>query len=574
MAPFEVWAPRAARVELLLDGERLTMEPGERGWWRLQRSAPPGSDYGFVLDGGEPLPDPRSPWQPHGVHGLSRTTDHADFRWTDAGWAQRPLREAIIYELHVGTFTPDGTFVAAIEKLPHLVELGVTHVELMPVAQFSGERGWGYDGVDLFAPHEAYGGPEALKRLVDAAHRLGLGVLLDVVYNHLGPEGNYLARFGPYFTDRYRTPWGDAVNFHEGGSDEVRAFVVDSALTWLRDYHVDGLRLDAMHAVYDASPVHIGAEIARAVGRLAREIGRPLVVTVESDANDPRLLRDPASGGDGLDAVWADDVHHALHATLTGERAGYYRDFPGLDALADVIREPFLRPGAYRGYRDRSHGGSPDGLAGDRFVACLQNHDQVGNRARGERIGQLVGPARQMVGAAVLLTAPYVPLLFAGEEWGAGTPFPFFSDHRDPGLGEAVRRGRRAEFAAFGWAPDQIPDPQAPETFAAARLDWAEAERPIHAATLAWYRSLIALRHDRSALATEDRTASAVAHDADAGTLRVERAGLCLDANLGSVPTRLAARGPLLLASSPDVRLDGGVLVLPPDTVSICDVTR
>jgi maltooligosyltrehalose trehalohydrolase len=565
---FSVWAPSARRVELVAGGERLEMSAAERGWWVSDHRAPAGTDYGFALDGGDPLPDPRSAWQPDGVHGLSRTVDHADFAWEDADWRQVPLREAVIYELHVGTFTPEGTFEAAIDRLPYLVELGITHVELMPVAEFSGDRGWGYDGVDLFAPHHAYGGPIGLKRLVAAAHRVGLAVLLDVVYNHFGPEGNYLGRYGPYFSSRYRTAWGDAVNFDGPGSDEVRRFVVDHAVHWLADYHVDGLRLDAVHAIYDASATHIGEEISATVAELAREVGRPLVVTVESDANDPRLVRPIDQGGYGLDATWADDLHHALHAALTGERDGYYADFPGLDAVAASIAQPFMHPGAFRRYRNRSHGRSPAGLPADRFVVCLQNHDQVGNRAHGERIGQLVGADRQMVGAALVLTAPYVPLLFAGEEWNAESPFPYFTGHTDPGLAEAVRRGRASEFAAFGWDPAEMPDPQDPATFASARLDWTELDRREHARVLAWYRALIELRR-RHALGAGDQADLRIEHDARGGWITVESPRLRVAANLGAAPVELPAMATLLLASSDGVRQDAVTLVLPPDSVAI-----
>jgi maltooligosyltrehalose trehalohydrolase len=573
-AEFSVWAPFAGRVELVADGERQEMTSAAGGWWRSAHAAPPGIDYGFALDGGDPLPDPRSAWQPNGVHGLSRTVDHGDFDWEDAGWRQAPLSEAVIYELHIGTFTPLGTFDAAIERLPYLAELGVTHLELMPVAEFSGDRGWGYDGVDLFAPHHAYGGPLGLKRLVAAAHEAGLAVLMDVVYNHLGPEGNYLRQYGPYFSSRYRTAWGDAVNFDGPGSDEVRRFVVDHAVHWLTDYHVDGLRLDAVHAIYDASATHIGEEISATVAELARELGRPLIVTVESDANDPRLVRPIAEGGYGLDATWADDLHHALHAALTGERGGYYGDFPGLDAVAASLSEPFMHPGAFRRYRNRSHGRSPAGLSGDHFVVCLQNHDQVGNRAHGERIGQLVGPDRQMIGAALLLTAPYVPLLFSGEEWNAASPFPYFTGHSDPDLAAAVRRSRVKEFAAFDWDTASIPDPQDPATLASARLDWSELEDVGHDRVLAWYRALIRLRRQHPGLGAGDPREMVVTHDADAGWIRVERGGVGIAANLGTEKVELPAMGMLLLASADTVTHDGATLHLPPNTVAVGELPR
>ncbi len=566
-----VWAPRASRVELAAGGRREPMVPAAGGWWRRDSPLPAGTAYGFVLDGGEPLPDPRSPWQPEGVHGLSRAVDHAAFAWTDAGWQPPPLETGVIYELHVGTFTPGGTFESAIERLPDLVELGVTHLELMPVAEFSGTRGWGYDGVDLFAPHHAYGGPIGLKRLVDAAHRQGLAVLLDVVYNHLGPEGNVLAAYGPYFTDRYRTPWGAAVNFDDRGSPEVRRFVVDNAVMWLRDYHLDGLRLDATHAIMDRSAIHILEQLQRAVDRLQRALGRRLVLTAESELDDPRLVRSPARGGYGLDAAWADDVHHALHVSLTGERSGYYVDFEPMRSLATVLRSPYRFTGGLSAYRDRLHGRPPGRLPGSRFVAALQTHDQVGNRARGERLSALVSVDRLLVGAALLVAAPYVPLLFAGEEWGASTPFGYFTDHADPALGEAVRHGRRAEFAAFGWDPSEVPDPQDAQTFMASRLRWDERQRGVHARILAWWRELLALRRARPCL-TDGRRDRVEVRVEQNGTVLLRRSPIFVAANLGTDAVRLEQGGRVLLASRASVGRRGVHLVLPPDSVAILEV--
>ena len=563
-----VWAPRPDRVELVAGHDRHAMERGDDDWWTAPLELAPGTDYAFSLDGGEPRPDPRSPWQPSGIHGPSRTVDHGAFDWTDAGWEASPLADAVIYELHVGTFTPAGTLEAAIERLDALAGLGVTHLELMPVVEFSGGRGWGYDGVDLFAPHHVYGGPEGLKRLVDAAHARGLAVLIDVVYNHLGPAGNYLAEFGPYFSDRYSTPWGDAVNFDEAGSHEVRRFVVDNALMWMRDYHADGLRLDAMQATLDMSAIHIGEEIASATHALAERLGRRLVVTAESDLNDPRLLRPPERGGYGMDAAWADDVHHALHVALTGEEAGYYGDFTDPDALPSVLRDPYLYDGAYAPSRDRRHGRPADAdLAGDRFIACLQNHDQVGNRARGERIGQIVSGGRARIGAALLMTVPYVPLLFAGEEWSASAPFRYFTDHADPDLGRAVTEGRRSEFAHFGWDPDLVPDPQDPSTFAVSKLDWAERDREPHAEMLAWYGALIALRRETQELRDGDRAALRVTRHRD-GVLTVERGRVRVTANLGPGRVDVALEGRVALAWPDDVLADRR-LSLPPDGVII-----
>ncbi len=560
------------------------------GSWEVELDVPAGTDYRFVLDGGDPLPDPRSPWQPAGVEGPSRTVDHGAFEWHDAGWRAPLLASAVLYELHVGTFTPGGTFEAAIARLDHLVELGVSHIELLPVAEFSGERGWGYDGVDLFAPHHAYGGPTGLRRLVDAAHRRGLAVLLDVVYNHLGPSGNYLARFGPYFTGRYETPWGAAVNYDGPDSDEVRRFVVDNARAWLRDYHLDGLRLDAEHAIFDHSAVHILEELAGAVRELQIRLGRPLVLVAESNRNDPRLVRAPEAGGFGLDSHWTDDFHHALHVALSGEHDGYYVDFAGLRDVATVLRRGYVYEGQRSAFRRRRHGRPAHDLPGERFVAFTQNHDQVGNRALGERSGRLMSVGRLKVAAALLLTAPFVPLLFQGEEWGAGTPFQYFTDHRDPALADAVREGRQAEFAAFGWEPGAVPDPQDPSTFARSTLDWTELERPPHSDLLDWHRRLIALRRSTAALLDGRLDRVTVRYDEAAGWLLVRRggtgAGILIVCNLAGGTQTLAldvveptertapvaesgTSRAVLLASDPGAVATHGAVTLPPDSVAI-----
>ncbi len=561
-----VWAPIPERVELVTGGRRHRMRRGRDAWWHADVELASGVDYGFALDGGNPLPDPRSPWQPRGVHGPSRTVDHAAFAWTDAGWNAPPLAEAVIYELHPGTFSREGTFDGVTRHLDALVELGVTHLELMPVAAFSGTHGWGYDGVALYAPHQPYGGPDGLRRLVDAAHAHGLGVLLDVVYNHLGPEGNHLAGFGPYFTEKYTTPWGASVNFDDAGSHEVRRFVVDNALMWMRDYHMDGLRMDAVQAIYDMSAIHIGEEIATATRELETQLGRRLVVTAESDLNDPRLLASVDEGGYGLDAAWADDVHHALHVALTGEATGYYQDFTGPDALVRALREPYLYAGDYAPSRDRLHGRPAGDLSGDRFIVCLQNHDQVGNRAQGDRLAHMVSPGRARIGAALLLTAPYVPLLFAGEEWAASARFPYFSSHQDPELARAVSEGRRTEFAAFGWDPAAIPDPQDPATVEMARLDWSERDREPHAGMLDWYRELIRLRRSTPALLDGDRRAVKIVASVT-GRLSVRRGSIAVVANLGPEPVEVAQTGKPVLAWPPEV--SGGTL--PPDGVIILD---
>ncbi len=542
------------------------------GWWSCREDAAgPGSDYAFSLDGGSPRPDPRTPFQPSGINGPSRVIDHASFEWSDAGWRGVPLPGSVLYEAHLGTFSPEGTFDGAIARLPHLVDLGVDLLEIMPVAEFSGDRGWGYDGVDLFAPHHAYGGPDGLKRLVDSAHAHGLGVIIDVVYNHLGPAGNYLREFGPYFTSRYGTWWGEAVNFDGEDSGEVRRFVIDNALMWLRDYHADGLRIDAVHAIFDGSATHILAELAAEVRALAAHLRRELVLIAESDQNDPRLVRGSGEGGYGLDSCWADEWHHALHSVLTGERDGYYRDFGSLPVLAKALRQAWVHDGSYSGYRRRVHGRSPAGLSGSQFVVCAQNHDQVGNRAAGERLAALTSTGRLKVAATLLLTTPFVPMLFQGEEWGATTSFPYFTDHRDPELAEAVREGRKAEFAAFGWDPDEIPDPQAGATFERARLDWAQAARDGHAELLSWYQRLIALRRRYQALSDPRFERVETDCDAEAGWLTVRRGPLLVAVNLGpSGWTCPAGTGASLLAGSePGVRLTAAGLELPPDTAGI-----
>ncbi|HEX5370542.1 MAG TPA: malto-oligosyltrehalose trehalohydrolase [Dehalococcoidia bacterium] len=573
MTAFRVWAPFATRVELQLGDSRRRMTAGDGGWWRVEAAdAPPGTDYAYFVDGEGPFPDPRSPWQPNGVHAASRLVDHAAFAWQHDEWPRTPLSEAIIYELHVGTFTPRGTFESAVEKLDYLVELGVTHVELMPVAQFPGERGWGYDGVDLFAPHQAYGGPDGLKRFVDACHGRGLRVLLDVVYNHLGPSGNYLERFGPYFTERYHTPWGKAINYDQAYADEVRRFVVDNALMWLRDYRCDGLRLDAVHAILDQSAVHILEQIATKAHALERETGRLYDVIAESDLNDPRLVTPVPQGGYGLDAAWSDDFHHAVHALLTGERAGYYEDFGSVGALAEALQHVYVYRGGYSSYRKRSHGRPAVDLPGWRFVFAVQNHDQIGNRARGERLVHLTGITKAKVAAALLLTAAGVPLLFQGEEWAATSPFQYFTDHQEPDLARAVSEGRKREFAAFGWWPDEVPDPQDLATFERSRLDWAERDRESHREMLSWYRDLIALRRSTPEL-TDGRLAEVeVSYDEGARTLTMRRGSIMLCLNLGPETVLEVPPSKLLITSDPGADPSGRGLSLPPDSVAILQI--
>jgi maltooligosyltrehalose trehalohydrolase len=506
MSMFRVWAPLAKSVAVVTADpggpggfETVTdLAAGAGGWWAAEvPGAGHGTDYAFRLDGAaDELPDPRSPWQPYGVHGRSRLVDHTRFPWTDQAWRGVPLAGSVLYELHVGTFTPEGTFDAAIGRLPHLVDLGVDAVELLPVNGFAGRHGWGYDGVDLFAVHDPYGGPDGLKRFVDAAHAHRIGVVMDVVYNHLGPDGNYLGRFGPYFTDRYRTPWGPAVNLDDAGSDAVRAFIVDNALMWLRDYHCDGLRVDAVHALRDSRAVHVLEELSSTVHRLGAHQRRPLFLIAESDLNDPRMISTAQAGGLGMDGQWADDVHHALWAALSGERQGYYADFGSLPTLAKAMTGGFVHDGTYSTFRGRAHGRPvPASVPASTLVAFLQDHDQVGNRATGDRAAATLSDGLLRVGAALLLAGPCTPMLFMGEEWGATTPWAYFTDHVAEWLAEAVRTGRRAEFAAHGWGPEQVPDPQAVETFLSSKLDWSQPGAEPHRGLLDWYRRLVSLRH-------------------------------------------------------------------------------
>jgi maltooligosyltrehalose trehalohydrolase len=531
-----------------------------------------GTDYGFVIDGLEPvLPDPRTQWQPNGVHGESRVVDHALFAWSDSGWQAPPLSSALIYELHIGTFTPEGTLKAAESHLDYLKDLGVTHVELMPIANFPGKRGWGYDGVDLYAPFNAYGEPGDLKRFVNECHGKGLAVLLDVVYNHLGPVGNYLEKFGPYFTGNHSTPWGGAVNFEEAGATEVRRFLIDNALMWLRDYHMDGLRLDAVQAFNDRSAIHFLEQLAGEVKRLEATLGKHFVLIAESDLNDPRLVKAEEAGGYGLDAQWSDDFHHALFSVISGERAGYYADFGSLAALAKSLRSVFVYDGNYSEYRGRNHGRQVVGLSGHRFIGFVQNHDQVGNRAQGERVSHEAGVGRAKIAAALVLTSPFVPMLFQGEEFGASAPFLYFTDYEDPELGRLISEGRKKEFVAFGWSPDQIPDPQDEQTFNQSKLNWAELGDPPHASLLQWHKDLISLRRSRSELSDGNLNAVQVRFDEEARWLVLERGKLRIACNLGNAPVdvEMGNAAQLLLASDDSAHLNGARIELGPDSVAV-----
>jgi maltooligosyltrehalose trehalohydrolase len=494
-----VWAPSAATVEILIGDDRVGMQHSEGGYWNADIDAVSLAEgYRYSVDGGPPTPDPRSRWQPKGVHGMSWPVDVEELRRVHGSSFQpAALRHAVIYELHVGTFTPQGTYSAAQGKLDYLVDLGVTHVELMPLATFPGGHGWGYDGVDLYAPLPAYGTPQELARFVRACHDRGLAVLLDVVYNHVGPDGNYLGRFGPYFTDRVKTPWGEAINYDGAMSDGVRRFVIDNALMWLEDYGFDGLRLDAVHAIYSFEAVHILEELADAVRELGVKLGRELVLIAESDLNDPRLVHSTARGGYGLSAHWEDDFHHAVHRYFTAEKDGYYADFNGLNDVVTALEHGYVYQGQYSAYRQRRHGRPPLGVSADQIVICAQNHDQVGNRAQGERLSMLLELPQLKAIAAMTLLSPFVPLLFQGEEWGAKSPFLYFTDHQDAQLGRLVAEGRSREFGAFAWA-GAVPNPQEPDTFERSKLNWSELHSPAHAELWAWYRRLIEIRRTRS----------------------------------------------------------------------------
>jgi maltooligosyltrehalose trehalohydrolase len=562
-------------MEVVIGDRRLPMTRMELGWWEVSYgAAQAGTRYGISLDGGETRPDPRSASQPDGVHGLSEVVDHGAYDWKDAGWPGLHLSGSVLYELHVGTFAPMGTFDRVIERLPHLVELGVDAVELMPVAEFSGNRGWGYDGVDLFAPHHAYGGPAGLKRLVDACHAHGLGAVLDVVYNHLGPVGNFLSEFGPYFSDRHPTEWGTGFNFDGLGSDEVRRFIVDNALMWIRDYHFDGLRLDAVHAIVDRSPLNILEQLALEVDRLGADLHRTTFLIAESDANDPRLVRSREVGGHGLHGVWSDDWHHALHGVLTGERTGYYQDFGSLELLGKALRQAWVYDGVWSDRRQRTRGRKATGVASHSFVIAVQNHDQVGNRATGDRLAALVDEGRLKIAATLLLLAPFTPMLFQGEEWAATSPFLYFTDHSDQKVGDAVRDGRRREFAAFGWDPDRIPDPQDANTFERSRLSWNELDEPFHRRMLEWYRALIQLRGRLPSPADSVGEGVAVGVDDELSRIEFARDAISVRVNLGQNDWQLPLpeEMQLLMASDPSIRPSGGMLCLPPSSVAILGI--
>jgi len=568
-----VWAPQATTVELVIDGRRYPMAAAANGDFVIDvAEIPTGREYGFSIDGAPAVPDPRSRYQPRGVHGLSAPADAA-FEWSDMGFKPTPLQSAVIYELHVGTFAADSTFDGVAERLGHLKQLGITHIELMPIAQFPGEHGWGYDGVDLFAPHSRYGGPIAFKRLVNACHTVGLTVVLDVVYNHFGPDGNYLTKFGPYLTPSSSTPWGAAVNFDGPGSDGVRRFVIENALYWFEEFHVDGLRLDAVHAIQDSSSKHILSELSEETLKLSLRLEKPLVLIAESDLNDPRLVHARSVGGYGLDAMWNDDFHHALHVVLTGERVGVYADFGGLSDLARSLERGFVYDGKYSEFRKRNVGYPIADTSLRRLVGFMQNHDQIGNRATGERIATLVSHRRARLGVLLLLLGPFIPLVFQGEEWAASQPFLYFVDHEDPELARAVSEGRRNDCAVHGSSPEIVPDPGARATFEASCLNFDEARSGEHAAMLDFYQSLIRVRREHPEWTSPVLRVSC---DEARQTLMLMRNTSVVVINFGDQPVRFATPltdwngDPQVALSTEGVILDVEGLLLPAESGALC----
>ncbi|UFN46060.1 malto-oligosyltrehalose trehalohydrolase [Nocardioides okcheonensis] len=571
--PFDVWAPRPQRVRLLCGdnagGTVIEMQRGDDDWWSPAEPLPAAADhdyvdYGYLLDDDpDPRPDPRSRRQPGGVHELSRR-DRTTYEWQDAGWTGRQLAGSVVYELHVGTFTPGGTLDHAIERLDHLVDLGVDLVEVMPVNAFNGTHNWGYDGVAWFAVAEPYGGPDAYRRFVDACHARGLGVVQDVVHNHLGPSGNYLPLFGPYLKDG-RNTWGDLVNLDGEGSAEVRRYVLDNVRMWFEDYHVDALRLDAVHALSDTSEVHLLEEMAIETAALSAHLRRPLTLIAESDLNDARMVTPREGGGRGLDAQWSDDFHHAVHVALSGETTGYYADFEPLEALAKVCEKGFFHDGTFSSFRGRDHGRPVDTarMPTWRLVVANQNHDQVGNRARGDRLAEHLDDDQLACAALLTLAGPFTPMLFMGEEWAASTPFAFFTSHPEPELGKATAEGRIAEFEQMGWDPDDVLDPQDPDTFHRSRLDWDERSTGRHAVVLDCYRRLGRLRRELPQLT--DPSFDEVSCSVEGRLFTMRRGDLLVVVNVGETEVTLDVDATEVLFETPSgVELDGGTVVVPP----------
>ena len=571
MATFRVWAPNCRSVEVVIEGRKPEALTGREDgvFERSLAGVGAATRYQYRLDGERYRPDPVSRFQPEGVHGPSAVVDPSRFPWTDQGFRGHALGDLVFYELHVGTFTASGTFEAVIPHLASLVDLGITAIEIMPVAEFPGSRNWGYDGTHLYAPQSTYGGPRGLRRLVDAAHGQGLSVFLDVVYNHLGPEGNYLGEFGPYFTDRYKTPWGSAINLDGPDAEGVRRHFVDNARYWVREFHVDGLRLDAIHSIFDVSPVHVLTELADAAREEGQALDRPVHIAAESHDNDRKIVLPPAQGGLGLDTIWSDDFHHAVHSRLTGEKGGYYVDFAGGRGLARAIAEGFAFQGEPSEYFARPRGTPSADLGGERFTICLQNHDQVGNRAVGERLSTIAPFAAVKVAAALLFSAPALPLLFMGEEYGETSPFQYFTSHLDPALVEAVRKGRTEEFRSFGWE-GAVPDPSEPATFLRSRLNHSLAGAPRHRELREYYRRWLALRRSHPVLGSGGKDRARAELDATGSVLTLVRqgaggAGVRLVANLTNAPRPFAPPSAewRVLLDSEDARFAGSAAARP-----------
>jgi maltooligosyltrehalose trehalohydrolase len=552
LTDFSVWAPIPEKVQLDVEGTLHPMTRSDDGWWRTRVEALPDARYGFVLDEDPTvLPDPRSARQPDGVHARSQLWQPAADVWTDASWPGRAIEDgngAVIYELHVGTFTEEGTFDAAIARLDYLRELGIDFVELMPVNAFGGVHGWGYDGVLWHAVHEPYGGPDGLVRLIDACHARGMGVLIDAVFNHLGPSGNYLTRYGPYLSSG-SNPWGESVNIADDDADEVRKYILDCALRWMRDFHADGLRLDAVHALVDTTAIHILEELSEETETLAAEVGRPLSLIAESDKNDPRLITPRDRGGLGMTAQWDDDIHHAIHSAVSGERQGYYGDFGSIETLAQTLKHGYFHAGTYSSFRRRRHGRPLDTAAipATRLLAYTLTHDQVGNRATGDRPSQNLDFGQLAVKAALALGSPYTAMLFMGEEWGSSSPFMFFSSHEEPELARATAEGRKAEFASHGWDADEIPDPQDPDTFRRSKLDWDEIDEEEHGALRGVYASLIALRQAEPEFADPWLDNLRIDYDEEQRWIVMHRGSIAIACNLGTEPVTVPVTGGLML---------------------------
>ncbi len=563
MPEFAVWAPIPDRVRVDVNGALHAMTRSDDGWWRATIDADPDARYGFVLDDDPTvLPDPRSPRQPDGVHARSQLWQPTAGAWTDGDWAGRSIEGRVIYELHVGTFTPGGTFDTAVEKLNYLVDLGVDFVELMPVNAFGGTHGWGYDGVLWYAVHEPYGGPDGLVRFVDACHNRGVGVLIDAVFNHLGPSGNYLPRFGPYLSSGSNR-WGESINLSDADADEVRRYILDCALRWMREFHADGLRLDAVHALVDTTAIHILEELSAETEALAAELGRPLSLIAESDLNDPRLITPREAGGCGMTAQWDDDIHHAIHAAVSGERHGYYADFGSLETLAKTLKNGYYHAATYSSFRGRRHGRPLDTatIPGSRLLAYTVTHDQVGNRAVGDRPSQNLDFGQLAVEAALALGSPYTAMLFMGEEWGSSSPFQFFSSHPEPELARATAEGRKAEFAAHGWDATEIPDPQDPETFRRSKLNWDEIDDGDHGRLRRVYHGLIALRESEPDLGDPWLDHLEIDYDEAARWIVLHRGAFAIACNLGTDAATVPVTGDVVLAwGEPEVEHPGTVL--------------